>query len=337
MLEQESSIKNEPTTEFFKTPSMRVDEKEISSEVSSTTTLDSCSYSVESHVKLQITPGCIRIHDDALNEGWGPFLRIRVGIDVSKPLLHGQTVTFPWMDDELWLDYRYERLLDFCYECGIIGHVFDKCPSFLEKLDEGKELNLTYGPWLEESSLPRSSYDRYRQDFSKANVRNKITFSDAYLYSNDSTSYGNATSVKNCNKKLISLSSSSLDTETLLPITPATNPSSSQKNIKELVSSLPQDNLVQPISITGFEPGSSTGKDSRMSSLFSKRQLTTSGGNVRNVLKRCCTRLTPLSDTTNTLSHQHPDPSSEMSTLSLKADGNGASLAQADAQPRQSP
>uniref|UniRef100_A0A803QQQ0 Zinc knuckle CX2CX4HX4C domain-containing protein n=1 Tax=Cannabis sativa TaxID=3483 RepID=A0A803QQQ0_CANSA len=59
----------------------------------------------------------LEVHDDSLNEGWGPFLRMRVGIDVSKPLLRGQLVSFPWMDDELWLDFRYERLPEFCYEC----------------------------------------------------------------------------------------------------------------------------------------------------------------------------------------------------------------------------
>uniref|UniRef100_A0A803PC16 Reverse transcriptase domain-containing protein n=1 Tax=Cannabis sativa TaxID=3483 RepID=A0A803PC16_CANSA len=110
----------------------------------------------------------LEVYEDSLNEGWGPFLRIRVGIDVSKPLLRGQTVTFPWMNDELWLDYRYERLPDFCYECGIIGHVFDKCSEFLEKIDDGKDPDLPYGPWMEGSPLPRSNYDRYRQDFSKS-------------------------------------------------------------------------------------------------------------------------------------------------------------------------
>ncbi|KAF4372141.1 hypothetical protein F8388_000357 [Cannabis sativa] len=64
----------------------------------------------------------LEVFEDSLNEGWGPFLRMRVEIDVSKPLLRGQLVTFPWMNDELWIDYRYERLPDFCYECGIIGH-----------------------------------------------------------------------------------------------------------------------------------------------------------------------------------------------------------------------
>uniref|UniRef100_A0A803QQP1 CCHC-type domain-containing protein n=1 Tax=Cannabis sativa TaxID=3483 RepID=A0A803QQP1_CANSA len=110
----------------------------------------------------------LEVHDDSLNEGWGPFLRIRVGIDVFKPLLHGQMISLPWLRDELWIEYRYERLLDFCYECGIIGHVFDKCSLFLEKLDDGIDPALEYGPCMEGSALPRSSYDRYRQDFSKS-------------------------------------------------------------------------------------------------------------------------------------------------------------------------
>uniref|UniRef100_A0A803PY48 Reverse transcriptase n=1 Tax=Cannabis sativa TaxID=3483 RepID=A0A803PY48_CANSA len=71
------------------------------------------------------------------------------------------------MEDELWLDYRYERLPNFCYDCGMIGHVFDKCPQFLEKVDEGKDTNLPYGPWMAGLALPNVRYNRYRQDFSK--------------------------------------------------------------------------------------------------------------------------------------------------------------------------
>ncbi|KAF4400882.1 hypothetical protein G4B88_004425 [Cannabis sativa] len=110
----------------------------------------------------------LEVHDDSLNEGWGPFLRIRVGIDVSKPLLRGQMVTLPWLQDELWIEYRYERMLDFCYSCGIIGHFFYKCAQYLEKVDEGLDPDLEYGPWMEGAPLPKSSYDRYKQDFSKS-------------------------------------------------------------------------------------------------------------------------------------------------------------------------
>lgn len=31
----------------------------------------------------------MEVYADSLNEGWGPFLRIRVRIDVTKPLRRG--------------------------------------------------------------------------------------------------------------------------------------------------------------------------------------------------------------------------------------------------------
>ncbi|KAF4363651.1 hypothetical protein G4B88_021768 [Cannabis sativa] len=65
------------------------------------------------------------------------------------------------LEDSLNEDFRYKRLPDFCYDYGIIGHVFDKCPQFLEKVGNGLDLDLPYGPWLEGGALPRNAYDRY--------------------------------------------------------------------------------------------------------------------------------------------------------------------------------
>uniref|UniRef100_A0A803QPC6 Uncharacterized protein n=1 Tax=Cannabis sativa TaxID=3483 RepID=A0A803QPC6_CANSA len=77
--------------------------------------------------------------------------------------------------------------------------------------------------------------------------------------------------------------------------------------------------------------------ENRISSLFTKRQLTTSGGNVRNVLKRCRTRGSPLADTTNLNLHQQSDSSSKCSHNSRVDEECVASLAKAASQPRQSP
>ncbi|KAF4357819.1 hypothetical protein F8388_024430 [Cannabis sativa] len=49
-----------------------------------------------------------------------------------------------------------------------IGVTKVRCSLFLEKLDDGIDPALEYGPCMEGSALPRSSYDRYRQDFSKS-------------------------------------------------------------------------------------------------------------------------------------------------------------------------
>uniref|UniRef100_A0A803Q743 Zinc knuckle CX2CX4HX4C domain-containing protein n=1 Tax=Cannabis sativa TaxID=3483 RepID=A0A803Q743_CANSA len=322
------------------------------------------------------------VHEDSLSEGWGPFLRIRVAIDLSKPLLRGQLVTFPWIADELWLEYRYERLLDFCYDCGIIGYVFDKCPSFLEKIDEGNDPHLTYGPWMEDSALPNSCYNQYMQDFSKAGpclfitrlVRNTITPIIPHIrqpptlpssISNREKGKGivdylnllidphetkhSSSRSKEFFDVVSNISSTLVNSIALLVATPPAylhvpcslqpNTSILQPQVENVNSTYVTTNRVNskldsiPLS---FNVASITAKENKISALFSKRKLVSSGGNVRNVLKRCRTKAPPLPDSTNFSLYQQPDPSSELSHLSLGVEGSDASLGMADILPRQS-
>ena len=54
------------------------------------------------------------------------FLRVKVAVDTSKPLATGCWV--PREDkNESWIEFRYERLQDFCYKCGRIGHANTEC------------------------------------------------------------------------------------------------------------------------------------------------------------------------------------------------------------------
>lgn len=58
--------------------------------------------------------------------GWGQFLRIRVEIDITKPLLWGKILE----DDQgkpFWVDFQYEHLPIFCYWCGRIVHSGNDC------------------------------------------------------------------------------------------------------------------------------------------------------------------------------------------------------------------
>ncbi|KAF4353365.1 hypothetical protein F8388_016548 [Cannabis sativa] len=109
----------------------------------------------------------VDVHEDSLNEGWGPFLRFRAILDISKPLLRGEMVKLKDSLDEFWLEFRYERLPEFCFECGTIGHPFESCHKFLEQIYNGNDPSLEYGPAMIGSPLPDSGYDRYRTDFFK--------------------------------------------------------------------------------------------------------------------------------------------------------------------------
>uniref|UniRef100_A0A803PD70 Zinc knuckle CX2CX4HX4C domain-containing protein n=1 Tax=Cannabis sativa TaxID=3483 RepID=A0A803PD70_CANSA len=112
----------------------------------------------------------IEVFEDSLFEGWGPFMRIRVKIDVTKPLLRGRMIALTQVKDKFWVEFRYERLPEYCMECGKIGHPYNKCMVFLEQLDNGAEPELPYRPTIKGSPLPSSGYDRYRTDFGKGNA-----------------------------------------------------------------------------------------------------------------------------------------------------------------------
>ncbi|KAM6574325.1 hypothetical protein CsatA_022652 [Cannabis sativa] len=112
----------------------------------------------------------VDVYEDSLNEGWGPYLRVRVKIDTTKPLLRGRMITLQQAREKFWVEFRYERLPEYCMECGRLGHPFDKCVTYLEKIDNGIEPDLEYRPTMKGSSLPLSNYDRYRTDFSKGNA-----------------------------------------------------------------------------------------------------------------------------------------------------------------------
>uniref|UniRef100_A0A803PQT0 Reverse transcriptase domain-containing protein n=1 Tax=Cannabis sativa TaxID=3483 RepID=A0A803PQT0_CANSA len=109
----------------------------------------------------------LEVDEESLNEGWGPFLCFQAMIDVSNPLLRGKMARIRDSRDELWIEFRYERLPEFCFECGVIGHPFESCSIFLDQLCNGIEPSLSYGLELMGSPIPSSGYDRYRTNFGK--------------------------------------------------------------------------------------------------------------------------------------------------------------------------
>lgn len=65
----------------------------------------------------------------------GQFLRIKIRIDIRKPLMRGVTLFVGADERPLWCPLVYEFLPDFCYICGIVGHTEKLCEK---KLAEGE-------------------------------------------------------------------------------------------------------------------------------------------------------------------------------------------------------
>ena len=61
------------------------------------------------------------------------FLRIKVELEVSKPLKSGFFLNRdPLLD--IWVQLKYERVADFCFKCGRLGHVKIRCSSLVQKM-----------------------------------------------------------------------------------------------------------------------------------------------------------------------------------------------------------
>jgi hypothetical protein len=65
----------------------------------------------------------------------GRYLRIKVRLDIRKPLMRGVTMCVGDVEKSIWCPMEYDFLPDFCYTCGIIGHVDRSC---VKKVGEGE-------------------------------------------------------------------------------------------------------------------------------------------------------------------------------------------------------
>lgn len=68
----------------------------------------------------------------------GAFLRVRVAIEIDKPLRRGVLLGMSKSEDPKWFAVQYERLPFYCYDCGIMGHSEIECSSPVPRNDEGR-------------------------------------------------------------------------------------------------------------------------------------------------------------------------------------------------------
>ncbi|KAL3516820.1 hypothetical protein ACH5RR_023722 [Cinchona calisaya] len=79
----------------------------------------------------------------------GRHIKLLVEMDVNQPIVRGTTIK--WNGKAKWLLLKYEKCLDFCYNCGLIGHVERNCYRQMNSSQENKELQ--YGGWLKAAAM----------------------------------------------------------------------------------------------------------------------------------------------------------------------------------------
>ena len=78
---------------------------------------------------------------------WGRLLRVRVNVDITKKLIRGKKINIEGGENR-WVIFKYERLPNFCYRCGMLDHAIKEWlegPVVKEGEEEG---SLQYRAWL---------------------------------------------------------------------------------------------------------------------------------------------------------------------------------------------
>lgn len=91
-------------------------------------------------------------------EGFGRSIRIKVMVDVSKPLKQGMKVE-QMNSPPVWIPFKYEHLPSFCYLCGSLEHMRREC-DLTEDMDDLLRLpdsKLPYGEWMRASPYKKAS------------------------------------------------------------------------------------------------------------------------------------------------------------------------------------
>ena len=70
---------------------------------------------------------CLQVVADESGRCIGQYMRLRVCLDTSKPLRRGARVRLGLEGGVVWVDFKYERLPEFCFICGILGHCVRDC------------------------------------------------------------------------------------------------------------------------------------------------------------------------------------------------------------------
>ncbi len=88
-----------------------------------------------------------QISNGDTNADGGQAMRIRVRLDVTKPLCRGRKARLE-KGHETWISFKYERLPNFCYWCGLLSNSDKDCPQWLLNKEELRAEDQQFGPWL---------------------------------------------------------------------------------------------------------------------------------------------------------------------------------------------
>jgi hypothetical protein len=80
--------------------------------------------------------------------GWGEYLRVKITLDLPKPLIRGRMLKINGFST--LVTFQYERLPKFCFRCKVIKYGLIGCSK--RKEAHKQHAPTEYGIWLRASS-----------------------------------------------------------------------------------------------------------------------------------------------------------------------------------------
>jgi len=91
--------------------------------------------------------------------GWGEFLRVKIVLDLTKPLARRRLLHIP--NRSIWIPFKYEKLPRFYFKCGVVKHGQLGCNKVGSRRPNGGEEEYPYGNWLKVSFVAQGGVGPY--------------------------------------------------------------------------------------------------------------------------------------------------------------------------------
>jgi hypothetical protein len=79
-----------------------------------------------------------KVETDERGRAWGSFLRVRIDVDITEPLMRWVGVESPTSQETVYYEVKYEKLPIYCFSCGLLGHPSVTCPNPASRDEDGQ-------------------------------------------------------------------------------------------------------------------------------------------------------------------------------------------------------